>query len=137
MKTGSLQISAWSVTYDSYSFALTIRFGQLVTEVEVYADRKTWQQFGKELQTFPHSPTHSVTLRIDREAEIVLTAICYDEEGHAALRVLVADDRVQPGPYRLEFAIPVDIAGLNDLGNKLVAWPQNEYENLYWDAYKS
>ncbi|RSK35514.1 hypothetical protein [Hymenobacter metallilatus] len=138
MNTGSLQILTWDIADSTYSFEVTICFQQLATKLDFYAECDIWRQFGRELQTFPLSLTHEVTLQIQQaEMALELTAFCYDNEGHAALRVMVNDNRVQPGPYRLEFAIPTDIGGLNELGRKLAGWSLHAYDEFYGEFHTS
>lgn len=136
MLTGSLRLRFHSIDYDSGEFEVLIRFRDLTARLSWYAERDAWQEFGRQLQQWPLTDRATFTGRT-AEGELRLTAFQYDDNGHTALRVLVDDGEVWPGPYRLEFALPVDGAGLAALGRQLEHWPQGEADELCWEAYES
>lgn len=138
MHTGSLHIRFQSIDYDSGGYDVTVRFRELVARMSFYAARDCWHQFGQELRAFVPQPGATVSLQEHSlEGVFQLTAFSYNDQGHMALRVLLDDATIVPGPYRLEFAIPVDVAGLNRLGQQLASWPQLEADEFSWDAYAS
>jgi hypothetical protein len=136
MLTGSLHIRFLSIDYDSGSFEVTIRCRELTACTSFYANRLAWQEFGQHLQQWPLLP--QVAFQEEHSSgELRLTAFHYDDNCHTALRVLLNNADVRPGPYRLEFALPVDAAGLATLGGQLAQWPQQDEDELFWEAYVS
>lgn len=136
MLTGSLRLRFYSINYDSGEFEVLIRFRDLTARISLYIRRDAWQEFGRQLQRWPLPAQATFVERTDA-GELRLTAFQYDDNGHTALRVLLDDGNVWPGPYRLEFALPADGAGLAALGQRLEHWPQGEDDELCWEAYKS
>lgn len=136
MLTGSLHLRFHSIDYDSGSYELVVRCRDLTARFQFYAERDAWRAFGQHIQSWPLT-SQAVFEDQSSSGEVRLVAFRYDDDRHTALRVLLDSAAVWPGPYRLEFALPVDAAGLAALGTQLANWPQQDEDELFWEAYVS
>jgi hypothetical protein len=123
-------------TYD-----VTISKGAIKTHLYFYGDTETWKRFGEELVSFPQHMEDCPTFVIGDDKSsvplLILTAYCYDAQGHAALRVVTDNKESNPDLYRLEFSIRAEVASLNRLGQLLVDWQVEDGSEVLWEAQVS
>ncbi|RYU79910.1 hypothetical protein [Hymenobacter persicinus] len=136
-------IITFSAAYDDGLgiFDVTIRHRAIEAHMHFYGEPDAWNQFGKQLLSFPRSAVDCVTFEAGSNAQdqdfLILQAYCYNAGGHSALKVVVADNHNDPSRYRLEFSIPAEPASLNKLGRLLSGWQIENNSEIVWEAQVS
>ena len=117
MTGGTVEFRA-SVDYDEgCAFAVAVSKGTSRSQVLLWGDADTWQDFGQQLTAFPgHAADYVLFEAGSFPARLILKAYCYNAQGHAALRVVIDNSEEEPGRCRLDFSIPAQVASRNRLG---------------------
>lgn len=127
-------------TFDN-TFDVTISKGRIETHTHLYLDSNLWQEFGRQLLTFPENTTAKVVFDATDNGmywqSLRLEAYCFDLLGHTALRISVDNNDPDPHRCRLEFSIPAEAASLNKLGRLLANWQPEHESEIIWEAQVS
>jgi hypothetical protein len=141
MTQGTIEIAATVEGYypaSDCTYDVTISKGAIKTHLFFYGDTETWKSFGEQLIAFPqHIEDYPTFVMGDDESFIpllVLTAYCYNAQGHAALRVVTDNKESNPDLCRLEFSVKAEVASINRLGKLLSSWQVEDGSEIVWEA---
>ena len=143
MRQGKVKVTAtiegW-LPIGNCEFEVTISKDSIECSLPFYGSVTDWKAFGKKLLQFPMSVEDQVKFEIGSKHSLVwltLTAYCYDEKGHTALRMVMSKNEAEPHSCRLSFSIPAEAASINQLRFLLSNWqPINGFE-ITWEAQTS
>ena len=96
------------------------------------------KRIGEQLDSFPQSAVACIVFELGNVGSyLMLEAYCYDVQGHAALRIVMANNEEAPCGERLEFSIVAEAASLNTLGRLLMNWQTENDTEITWQAQVS
>jgi hypothetical protein len=104
--------------------------GMNFCELNLYDQLESLSKFGKKLQEFPKTINEKISLEIGsiNHAYLFIEAMCYNQFGHAALKVHAVNNTDIPLMYDTTFYISCEVASINELGSQLASWnPKNDY----------
>ena len=109
---------------DLEDFFLKIGNGTQFCKLTIYEPIETIKRFGKSLQTFPSSLNDVIILEMGTDTEnfcfLRLEAICYNQFGHAALKIRAKDNAEIPKCFDSYFFLQCEAAAINNLGKSIV-----------------
>jgi hypothetical protein len=120
---------------------VTASNGRSTGEIEIYMNASDLDDYGRALQDFPQSTTHSVLWELGSERPedrfgfyFRLKFLVTRSTGQCAIIVRFNNNEQIPDTEIAEFCIPALPAQLNQLGEQLVKFAKLEDEELVWLA---
>ncbi|WP_273212503.1 hypothetical protein [Runella zeae] len=103
-------------------------------ELTLYILVQSLYDFGKKLQEFPQSINDKISFEINStdSCYLLLEALCYNQFGHAALKVHAINNSIMPHIFDLTFYIQCEVAAINELGSLLANWDLDNNYYLEW-----
>ncbi len=119
--------------YDDYSqLSVSASNSQFSGTANIYCPRKEFSEFANELQIFPKSLTHTVTLEIGEDFKtydyLLIKTLVIDSAGHSVLSFIISNLNVG----RAEFKMNIEPASINELGTELTLWIESENIEFNW-----
>lgn len=135
MNENEIKIQNLSV-YDDLILSVFAKNSNFSGTIETYCSRKEFSKFANELQTFPNSLNHIVTLEIGEELitydYFLVKAFVNDSVGHSNLFFIMSNKQIG----RVEFTMNLEPASINEIGRKLILWIDRKNEEFVWDNSK-
>ncbi|WP_428661784.1 hypothetical protein [Runella sp.] len=115
-------------------FYFRISNGVNSCELTLYLGIEDLYDFGKKLQEFPQTLSDKVSIEIESTdiSYLSLEALCYNQFGHAALKIHAINDSNIPQMFDLTFYIQCEVAAINELGSQLTNWDLANSDYLEW-----
>ena len=133
------QISLVRLPYDDTAWRIQLQAsnGEFAGMLKFYIDGTDLIEFARRLCVFPSTLQDEACFRLGDRGEswayyLSLRAFVFDRSGHTALEIEIDNREVGHQRGRAAFAIRCEVASLNELGRKLVAWIDRPDEMLVW-----
>jgi hypothetical protein len=103
---------------------------------DVYVYPEDLNKFACELQTFPTSLQHRVTLELGSKDPgyynyLLLRAFVHDSVGHSAIEMEISDNSKPPARAEAHFYLLCEPSLLNEVGHKISDWIKDMTVPLY------
>jgi hypothetical protein len=136
---GTINISTFYVDDcdNDVHFAISVSNGYYSAYSDFYGDIQTFKEFASSLTTFPRSIKDIILFEVGEDDEkytgyLSIKAFCYDESGHAALRVRINKHGDDVSSAKSEFTIVAEAASINRLGEQLLSWDMFKEREIEW-----
>ena len=121
--------------YDNYSqLSFSASNSQYCGTAEIYCPRIDFAKFAEELQIFPNSLSHTVTLEIGEDYKtydyLLIKAFVEDSVGHSILFFIISNANIG----RAEFKMNLEPASINEIGRKLALWISSDDIEFIWNG---
>lgn len=117
-------------------FMVKITNGLHSCKIEMYDSIENILEFAQKLRSFPHNLGDVVTIELGQDCEhlcyLLLEAFCYNQSGHAALRIKAKNNIDIPQKFDFSFYMPCEVAAINNLGKALIEW---DFRNEVFEWY--
>lgn len=132
MSENEIKIRNLSV-YDDLILSISAKNSNFSGTIESYCSRKEFSKFAYELQTFPNSLNHTVTLEFGEDLKsydyLFIKAFVSDSVGHSNLFFTMSNINIG----RLELTMNLEPATINEIGRRLILWIDGENEEFVWN----
>tara|TARA_R110002124_G_scaffold286085_2_gene465873 strand:+ start:137 stop:565 length:429 start_codon:yes stop_codon:yes gene_type:complete len=124
---------------DTIQFQFDFFNGINSTSIDFYGYDDQFQNFAKELCTFPKNIDSEVIYELGEQGEkwayyILVRVFCYENNGHTAIQIKIDNNSKEPFKSFCEFYILTVPASINKLGQLIKNWNPKIDKEIEWIA---